>query len=661
MPVGDYFQEYGPIHRRRMGQGPVDEEPVTTVATRPNIRPTEELETTRLQEEDQSPRPLARRRTRAVRRRVPHPFSWKYMLLISLSVFLVTLLVLPYGLAFYYADRAFPGITIQGMAVSDLDPPFIEEALAARYEAYLQQPIMLVYHNQTWQPRLAELGVTVDLSQTARQAFATGRTGDPLTRLRDLGTAWFYGREIAPQLVINEEQLQRYLQHIALEIEQPPSPPTLQLASGQALGTSGTDGVQLLLDETVDDVLLALQTLEPQDVALRTRTLTPMLSNDSLQEAQAQATLYISSAVVLEHGAQQWVWDSTKLAQLLRIGVNKGAFAVTINNDALIEEVEQLALHIDSGSVEPRLRLVDGALQMIQPGRKGWQLQQDAAVELIAAALHQGDPMTRTVVLPVDEIRPEVTPEMFGDLGIRELVGVGQSSFAGSAEYRITNIKAAAERTNGILIAPGEEFSFNTQLGPVDAEHGFVEGYAVVGNRTKLEWGGGVCQNATTVFRAAFWAGLPIVERHPHAFYISWYDAFGLGAYGNGAGLDAAIFTGVQDLRFLNDTSHWLLMQTTMNETDQVLTVEFYGSRPDREVTIEGPFTSNELAAPDEPVYIDDSTQPVGYLYQSDMARSGWDVSIVRIVTENGVESSRDTFVTRFKAWPDVFIRGTGG
>jgi len=245
-------------------------------------------------------------------------------------------------------------------------------------------------------------------------------------------------------------------------------------------------------------------------------------------------------------------------------------------------------------------------------------------------------------------------------LGIVELVGEGRSSFAGSAQYRITNIKAGTARMDGVLIPPDAEFSFNTQLGSVDAGNGFVEGYAIIGNRTQLEWGGGVCQNSTTVFRAAFWAGLPITERYAHPFYISWYDRFAFGAYGDGAGMDATIYTGVNDLKFVNDTGHWLLMHSYVDEINQVLTVSLYGTRPNREVVLDGPYISNEVSPPASPIYINDPNRPSGTVYQSDVARSGRDIVVYRSILENGAEVRRDTFFTRFKAWPNVFVRGTG-
>jgi vancomycin resistance protein YoaR len=407
--------------------------------------------------------------------------------------------------------------------------------------------------------------------------------------------------------------------------------------------------------------MLALRTLSPQEVTLRTRLLEPVASNEAALAAEEQARDMIDAPLVLTHGEQRWVWSAEHLANLLHVRHEGSTIQVEIDREQLVAEIEQLAMEIDSGSVEPRLRFDGSNLHIVRDGQVGWHLRQDDALDVISDTLRQSKPTTRTVSLPIDELRPQVTAERLPSLGIHELLGEGRSSFAGSAPYRITNIKAGAERMNGVLIAPGDEFSFNTQLGEVTAENGFVEGYAVIGNRTVLEWGGGVCQNSTTVFRAAFWSGLPITERHAHPFYISWYDQYGFGPAGNGAGMDAAIYTGSSDLKFVNDTGAWMLMQAVVDEASQVLTVRLYGTNPDnRRVEFDGPYISNIVNAPSAPVYIDDPSKPAGYVSQTDAARDGRDITVYRVIYENGGEVSREPFHTHFRAWPNVYVRGTG-
>ncbi|MCU0493221.1 MAG: VanW family protein [Chloroflexaceae bacterium] len=641
MPRDDYYQEYGPIQRRRRSSRPD-----------PDAQPHATTELLDLDTGTEARRPARR----AVRRRLT-PLS----LLLYVGLLLGALvLALPFGIQILYRDQALPGVSVQGLPVAGQSREVISSALAARYSDFLRQPLTLRYGQQTWQPTAEQLGMQFETESLTNAALNAGREGNPITRLQSLWLLWREGLEVTPRVVVNQRVLQNYLVSLASQVEQPPQDAALSVAEGKVIGTPSASGRQFLVDSTANDVLLALQTLQPQQVNLRTRTLEPSINDTALLLAQTEAKALLSSPLVLNHNGRNWTWQPARLAELLRVEATDGRIDVGVDGDRLTRAVEQLAQLVDSGTAEPRVRFTGNALQILQTGQPGWRLEQPDAVQVISTTLRTEHAISRTLTLPVEELKPRVTPENLGTLGITELVGEGNSSFAGSAQYRITNIKAGAARMDGVLIAPGEEFSFNTELGEINGENGFVQGYAIIGNRTQLEWGGGICQNATTAFRAAFWAGLPITERHPHAFYISWYDRFGLGPYGDGAGLDAAIFTGVNDLRFVNNTSNWLLMQNYVDEANQTLTVRLYGTSPNREVLLDGPYVSNETRAPAEPVYLNDSTRPAGTVYQSDVARSGRDITVYRIVRENGTEISRDTIFTRFKAWPNVFVRGTG-
>ncbi|EFO79082.1 VanW family protein [Oscillochloris trichoides DG-6] len=518
----------------------------------------------------------------------------------------------------------------------------------------------LAYTGAVWRPTLAELGLTFDPALLADQAVGVGRRGDPMTRMRELWQIFRTGMDLTPRVLVDQRQLQNYVLQVARDVERPPQDAALSIAGAKVVGIPSTPGIQVLVDATANDVMLAAQSLAPQEVIIRTRNLDPIVGDAALVRVQAQVVDLLQSPLELVRGEQRWVWPAEKLAELLRVEAHGADLIVRVDTDLLTQAVEGLAQVVDTGTAEPRLRFRGGQVRIVQEGIPGWRLRQEEASEAIGALLMQASPLTRTLDLPVDELTPQITAATLDNLGIVELVGEGRSSFSGSAEYRITNIRAGAARMDGVLIAPDAEFSFNRQLGEVNAENGFVEGYAIIGNRTQLEWGGGVCQDSTTVFRAAFWAGLPITERHAHAFYISWYDAFGLGAQGSGQGMDAAIYTGVNDLKFVNDTGHWLLMQTEVDEANQILTVRLYGTRPKREVRLEGPFITNEVRAPSAPVYIDDPSLPSGTIRQSDTARGGRDITIERVIVEDGVEVRRDTFFTRFRAWPNIFLRGSG-
>lgn len=636
MPSNRYYQEYGPIYRRRAAQreSPPGDDLPPDEPRRPRPR-----------------RPLRRRRQRAP--------AWVWLAFVLLLVIAAPVATV-YAVDLVYPNTILPGVSLNGEPLGGRNRADLIIELRQRYRAFEQQPVTLTFRDRVWQPTLTELGVTFDIERLVNDAFALGRSGDPLTRARDLWLLWREGIDLRPRLAVDLSQTQRYLLGIAPQIEQLPADAVLSLADARVIGQPSQPGTQLLVDATANDVLLAVQQLQPQPVPVRTRQLAPLIDDTDLVVAQQMAVQLLRSPIELVVEDQRIVWPPERLAELLQVQPVDGQLVIQPDTERLARAVEGLAQSIDTGTAEPRLRFSDGRVRIVAEGQPGRRLRQAEAVTALGELLMQPSPITRTLALPVDRIEPQITAANLDSLGIVELVAEGRSSFVGSAPYRITNIRAGAARMNGVLIAPGEEFSFNRQLGEVNAANGFVEGYAIIGNRTQLEWGGGVCQVSTTVFRAAFWAGLPITERHAHSFYISWYDRFGLGPNGDGQGLDAAIFTGVQDLKFVNDTGRWLLMQTTIDEQAQVLVVQLYGTRPNRDVRIEGPIIANEVRAPTQPVYVDDPTLPRGTLRQTDVARNGRDISIYRIITDANGQERRELFFTRFRPWPNIFVRGTG-
>ncbi len=632
-----YYQEYGPISRRRRTGELTPDEPAPTV---------EPIEGAAM------PREWQRRALQRPRRRGRRKFV---LLLALVAAGVGAFAVLPFVLGLWSGDRAQAGVSLQGQSMAGKSRAEVRALAEQRYAAFLRTPITIAFEGRSWSPTLAQLGVRFEPDKIAADVLAAGHRGGPITRISELWQIWRGGLDIAPQLSVDARALQGYLNTIAVAVELPPRDAALSIAEGQVLPTPSRPGRQALADLTTLEVLRALQTLEPQTVLLRTRTLAPRLPDTALAPAAAEAQALLSKPLTLRSGDQSWVWQPTKIAELLAVQAEAGRMRVSIDPDRLGKAVQKLAQLVDTGTSEPRLAFRAGKVTIARPGQAGLKLRQDQAAQAISQTLRLA---TRELALPVQELAPQVTATTLPTLGIVELVGEGKTSFAGSAAYRITNIKAGAARMDGVLIAPGEEFSFNTQLGAVDESNGFVQGYAVIGNRTQLEWGGGVCQDSTTVFRAAFWAGLPITERHAHPFYISWYDDYSF-PNESGPGMDATIFTGVLDLKFLNDTGHWLLMEASVDEGAQVLTVRLYGTKPDRTVVAKGPEITQIIPAPSEPVYVNDDKLPAGTVKQTDTARRGMDIAVYRVITEQGVQKTPETFFTRFKAWPNVFARGT--
>ncbi len=182
----------------------------------------------------------------------------------------------------------------------------------------------------------------------------------------------------------------------------------------------------------------------------------------------------------------------------------------------------------------------------------------------------------------VNTTKSNIATKDVNDLGIKEIIGTGESDFKGSPKNRIHNIKTGADKLNGLLVAPGEEFYTIKNLLPIDAEGGYLTELVIKGNRTKPEYGGGLCQIGTTMFRAAVQSGLKITQRREHSYRVVYYEP---------AGTDATIYDPMPDLRFINDTGNYILIQSRIVGTKVYF--DFWGTKDGRKISVGDPVIYN--------------------------------------------------------------------
>jgi vancomycin resistance protein YoaR len=439
----------------------------------------------------------------------------------------------------------------------------------------MQQPVTLRFNDRTWQPTLRELGVSLDLDQSLDQAFAIGHTGSEFDALRH-ALHLAQPTNLPLRIVVDGSTLDSYLQTIADEVEVAPQEATLTIVNGQARTTPSQNGAVLLREETAAAIVNGLQQAQPQNVEIQLQTVVPPVTTEHVAEAERAVQTIVGTPLELVAGSQTFTISSQTLTALLRVERVERDGSVTLrtvlDRTKLESFVRDITAQVGQAPVEPRLNWNNGQLEIFKPGAPGVGVDMARAVEAVNTAILT---QNRRVELPVETIQPEVSPETLASLGIKELVGEGTSYFLNSAEYRITNISAGIALLHGVLIAPGAEFSFNDTVGDdLDERTGFVQGEAIVGNKVVIEYGGGICQDSTTVYRAAFYAGLPITERTSHSSRLDFYEV------GETVGMDAAIFTEIgPDLKFRNDTDHWLLMQGEVDLVTQQVAVRLYGTK----------------------------------------------------------------------------------
>ncbi len=230
-------------------------------------------------------------------------------------------------------------------------------------------------------------------------------------------------------------------------------------------------------------------------------------------------------------------------------------------------------------------------------------------------------------------------------------LGSATTHYYGSAAERVNNIARAAARFNGVTVKSGQVFSFIDNVGDISADSGFSDGYAIVGGRLERVIGGGLCQVSTTMYRAVFNAGLPIVERYGHTYIVNYYE--------NILGFDATVFTPDVDFRWKNDLPTDILITTETIPSDGSVTFNLWGYSDGRTSAMEGPYVSNRRN-PGADVWQYDKTLGYGAVVQMVHGRPGMDVTMYRVITKANGATARERFFTRYLPWEDFYLYGPG-
>ena len=557
-----------------------------------------------------------------------------------------------------YGDRILPGVRVWAADLSGLTMADAERSLAQRF-AYLNDPILtLRAFGRTWPVAPSVLGVKVDAAATARAAYRLGRGSSPLRALSAQIDMFANGAQVAPVIALDPDAAETHLTLLAAELNVEPRDASVSLDGLTVVVTPAQDGRALDLAATLAALSRSARALQPATVDLLFVDRPARVTDVSTAAQQLRDLISRPFTLYLENprptdSAASWDMMLEQLASLARVrpAADGASLSVTLDRDGLAVGLADLAQQVRIEPANARFVFNDEAreLEVIAPSLDGRDLDVDATLAGIEAAIAQGEHRAPIVVRETPaEIKEGVTA---GQLGITENVVNAQTFFAGSAAARVANITLAASKLHGVIVKPGEVFSFGKHLGDVSLDQGYAEALIIHNGRTVQGVGGGVCQVSTTAFRAAFFGGYPIIERWPHAYRVSWYER------GFGPGLDATVFVPEVDFKFKNDTPYHLLIETYVNTAAGRLTFKFYSTRDGREVAVSEPVVEN--VKPHGPDIIEeDPTLPAGEKKQVDYAVDGADVTVKRTVTRGGVVVSEDVVFTRYLPWQAIFKVG---
>ena len=447
----------------------------------------------------------------------------------------------------------------------------------------------------------------------------------------------------------DQQLLDQQIENLSQEVNKPFIPTDIKLENKQIVITPGILGLELdqnlLKDQIISQLTLAKF---DQNLKIPTNVIGFIPDQQKIDQVEDQAQKLIYKQIVLKHQFEEIIINDQTLVTWL-------SFDKDYNYQQINDYVANLAQSLKKDPVNAVFIFENDQVTEFQADQPGVIVQESELSLSLQASLQQLlDTQDKSLDLqvPVQSIDPIIKNEDVNNLGIKELLGRGTSTFRHSSSIRNQNIAKGSSIVNRILVAPGQKFSFIQSLGEVSLAAGYKKAYIIRQGRTELDVGGGICQVSTTLFRAMLDAGVDIIERKAHAYRVSYYEE------DSKPGFDATVFIPKPDLSFINDTPNHLLIQSIFDLDNRRLTYEIYGTSDGRQSEITN-YRQWGASAPPPDVWIDDPTLEPGKVVQDEQAIPGLKTAFDWTVTgKDGNVLHQKTFQSNFTPWAAVYRRG---
>jgi vancomycin resistance protein YoaR len=513
---------------------------------------------------------------------------------IAVAVCAALLLAVIAGFAFAGSSSELAaGTHVAGVDVGGLTKSQAVAKLNALYEQRADEPVEFTVGTSSYALAANQLGVEPDWSGAVTAASRAGDGFGPLRGLRRL-RARVFGAEVLPRVAASNAALEYVLDRIASDVDRRPRNAGLVRRGLRIQVVPEQAGARLDREASAEEIVRTLGQIDRTSnvTALPVRVTPPKVHAEMLAGPAERARLALSRPVLIKAADRSFRVPRWRVAELLRLPRN-GSVELGIGGAAATAYFRRLSQNVGRPARDASFA-VDGEAVQVVPSRDGLELNVPQAARAILRAATR--PTNRVARLAVVRAAPERSTAEALAMGIDRRMSSYKTYYSGTYD-RITNLQLGVRELDGTLVPPGGTFSLNQAIGERTVERGFRMAPVIIGNEYAEEIGGGTSQVATTVFNAAWEAGLRITERHPHSLYISRYQL----------GRDATVYWPSLDLKFVNDTKRWVLVKG-FAEGDGI-SVAIYGSETRR---IESSATALQTTGPVPVKRIRDPKLPKG-------------------------------------------------
>lgn len=489
-------------------------------------------------------------------------------------------IVIVFSYWFYQKDNIYPGISVAGISVSQMSDEEAVNTLEKETENY-KKSVISISGNKL---NLEKLKLEYNVEETVRNSKEeTNKNPFLLGFKEDYPLIYSY----------DKEYLYNFLYSLDKKYKKQPKNSTAKIANNKLVIADGKDGQQINYANTVYLFENSLMNLSSESNISLVK-IPPTYSSEDLSNKIDDIESIFAGGLTLANGKTDIKVPLSEMVTWVQLNSKKESSAILFSGDILMlplyssqeddnslistdlieNYLGSLSEKINTEPINAKLTMNGNKVAIFVDSKDGKNLDIQKTAVLIKEKLESNN---HKVEIIFNTVKPDVYIGSLNELGIKELIATGYSNFSGSPANRRQNIRVGAEKFNGLLIKPGEIFSFTANLGEVDAKNGYLPELVIKDNETIPEYGGGLCQVSSTAFRAALNAGLPITARKAHSYPVTYYKPYGT---------DATIYVPNPDLKFKNDTEEHILIQTRI--VGNYLYFDFYGTKKDTSVKFAG-------------------------------------------------------------------------
>ena len=573
-------------------------------------------------------------------------------------IFLFTITGAAFAYNSRYQGRVYPGVKIGDLNLGGKSEVEAKNLIIERINEINQKGIKAEKNGTVYvvMPNLIEDETVTELfnfdpEASSQKVILFGRDNKFIFNLINQAKALAVGQNLKAEYTIDETEIINALKENLKTVEVPAQDAKLTSELNneniQFSITNESVGVTVDYQEGINLIKKELNSLDSNAIKLRTLTAYPEIYKKDCQGKEAEALKALEKApLILKKDEKEWSLDKINLANWLGLEKNiYGKIVIGINQETATSFIQtKIASEINKEPKESRFQISNGKVSEFQAGQDGYAVNVEKTIENIKNNWLTG--ATTTVEIAGDVVKTASSLVGENNLGITEIIGTGESDFSGSPTNRRSNIRTGAKAVSGLIVKPGEEFSLVNALGAVDGSTGYLQELVIKGNKTTPEYGGGLCQVATTVFRAALASGLPITERRNHSYRVTYYEP---------AGTDAAVYLPRPDVKFLNDTGNNILIQSRIEGNK--LYFDFWGKKDGRNAQTSKPVIYN-IVRPAAKKIIETTDLKPGAVKCTERAHNGADAYFNYTVNYPNGEIKEKRFTSHYVPWQEVCLVG---